>query len=462
MASADTILAVSTPMGYSPRAVVRLSGPEALECARERFRPVEQGAEWDRTFRATRGEFHLPGSRVSVPVLLYVMRAPHSYTREDVVELHVPGSPALLDLLLEDVLAHGPARLRTAEPGEFTRRAFLNGRIDLSQAEAVLGIIRARTEAELLAAAARLGGSVSRRCQELQEHVTELRVQVEAALDFAPHGIEIVAESELLERCAELRTSMEAEARAARDAVASEGRIRVAIAGPPNAGKSSLLNLLAHREAALVHGAAGTTRDAVSAEVSVGDVHFRITDTAGLRDYAAGVDAQAVEHTRRLLRSSQLAVLVLDGSVPLANEALHAVRELPPGRVLCVVNKCDLEPVLDVERLRSRAVAQRVLRTSAMTGEGIDELRRALAEAVTEGRVDVPAAAASYTARQGDGLRRAACELGEAARAVRNGLGYEFAALNLREAADALGRVTGKVTSQDVLDGIFGRFCIGK
>lgn len=462
MEPADTIVAVSTPMGYSPRAVVRLSGPEALECARRRFRPEARGGGWQRTFRATRGDFHLKGADVAVPALAYVMRAPNSYTREDVVELHVPGSPALLDMLLEDLLADGETHLRTAEPGEFTRRAFLNGRIDLSQAEAVLGVIRARSEAELLAATARLEGSVSRRCHELQERVTGLRVQVEAALDFAPHGIEIVGEDDFLKQCAELRESLEAEARSARDAMGTEGRVHVAIVGPPNAGKSSLLNRLAEREAALVHGTAGTTRDAVSAEVRVGDVHFRITDTAGLTERVSGVDGEAVERARRLVRSSQLAVLVLDGSAPLRDGALDAVGELPAQRVICVVNKCDLEPVLDAGALRRRGVAHRVLRTSAVTTEGLDKLRRALSAAVTEGRVEVSAASAACNARQAEALRGAGAELMHAEEAVREGLGYEFAALNLREAADALGRVTGEVTSQDVLDGIFGRFCIGK
>ncbi|MHC4480364.1 MAG: tRNA modification GTPase, partial [Planctomycetota bacterium] len=189
MGAEDTIVAVSTPAGHSPRAVVRLSGPRALEAVGARFRPPgNDGGAWRRTFRASRGEFRLPAAGLAVPALVYVMRLPRSYTREDVAEVHVPGSPALLDMILDDLLSAGPGGLRLAEPGEFTRRAFLKGRIDLSRAEAVLAVIRARSEAELLAATSRLEGCVARRCAELQEGVTELRVRVEAALDFAPHG----------------------------------------------------------------------------------------------------------------------------------------------------------------------------------------------------------------------------------------------------------------------------------
>ena len=185
-AGEDTIVAVSTPAGHAARGVLRLSGALALEAVAARFHPDDgMDGKWRRTFRATAGAFTVGTPPVRVPAVLYVMRAPRSYTRQDVVELHVPGSPAVLDMVLDELLERGPEGLRPAEPGEFTRRAFLSGRIDLAQAEAVLGLIRARSESALLAAAARLGGSVSRFCAGLLDEVTELRVQAEAALDFA-------------------------------------------------------------------------------------------------------------------------------------------------------------------------------------------------------------------------------------------------------------------------------------
>ncbi|MFO8008219.1 MAG: tRNA modification GTPase [Candidatus Brocadiia bacterium] len=459
MITSDTIAAVSTPAGRSARAVVRLSGPDALPCVERRFRPAQDAGDWRRTFRATRGELELPSVGAGVPVLLYFMRAPHSYTREDVAEFHLPGSPALLDIVLDDLL---DGSVRLAEPGEFTRRAFLSGRIDLSQAEAVLAVIHARTQAELTGAANRLQGAVSRRCADLQERITYLRVQVEAALDFAPHGIELLSEEDFVARCRELRREVERETARGRGELARDGRVHVVIAGPPNAGKSSLLNRLAGGPRAIVHRRAGTTRDAVGVDVEVDGVRFRITDTAGLTDAAAGPDASAVEAARRRLGACHLLVLVLDGSQPLSEEALEPARSLPPERVVCVVNKCDLPAVLDAESLREQGVAAEVLRTSALTGEGVGRLRDALWRTVAEGRLDASPADCLFNARQREALRRAVEEVAGAEAAVAEGIGYEFAAVNLREATTALGHVTGQITDQTILDRIFNRFCIGK
>ena len=463
-AADDTIVAVSTPAGHAERAVVRLSGPEALACVADRFAPDcgTPAGGWSATFRATRGRLLLRGPGARCPCLLYVMRAPHSYTRDDVVELHLPGSPALLDLVLDDLLAHGPGAVRLAEPGEFTRRAFLNGRIDLAQAEAVLALVRARTEAELVAAASKLRGSVGRQCAALQRQVTDLRVQTEAELDFAEHGIELLPREGFLARCAALRRRIGREAAAGRGEVASDGHVHAVICGAPNVGKSSLLNRLAGQEAAIVHPRAGTTRDAVHAEVRIGAAGFRLTDTAGLMGGAAGPDAEAVRRARAAIRASRLLILVLDGSQAAPPGALEPARLLPRERVLCVISKCDLPQRLDEGALGLPQCAWQVLHTSALSGEGMDALREALWRAVAEGRLDASPADCLCNARQRHALRRAVAELARAERAVRDGLGYEFAAVNLRAAGDALGEVTGEVTSQDVLDGIFRQFCIGK
>jgi len=457
----DTIVAVSSPAGRSLRGVVRLSGPDALACAGARF-TSSGDARWRRTFRATPGSFRLLGEPLRVPAVLYVMRAPHSYTRQDVVEAHVPGSPALLDLILDDLLGHGPGELRPAGPGEFTRRAFLNGRIDLARAEAVLAVIRARTERELLAATARLQGTTSRRCAEFQGELTELRATVEATLDFAPQGIELVPDEGLARRLSELRDRMLAELRGAADALASDASLHVAICGPPNAGKSSLLNRLAGAPVSIVHPHPGTTRDAVSAELAWGGARFRLYDTAGLSGCATGVDAEAVRRAREQVSQCQLMVLVLDGSVPLDPDTLRALSLPPPDRLLCVVNKCDLPSALDERELARAVPAFETVRTSALTGEGVRALAEALGRAVTEGRLDASAADCLFNARQRDAIRRAADAVGRAQWAIESGLGHEFAAADLREAADCLAEVTGGGTAQDVLDRIFSQFCIGK
>ena len=458
----DTILAVSTPAGYSPRAILRLSGPEALACVAERFHADGDYGDWRRTFSATRGRLHLAEADAQVPALVYVMRAPRSYTREDVVELHVPGCPALLDMLLDEFLSGGAGALRLAQPGEFTRRAMLNGRIDLAQAEAVLALIRARSDSELAAAAARLGGGVSRRCAELQDQIAELRAQVEAALDFAQHGIELIGAGEVMERCASLRRTILEEVSAGRGELASRGAVTVAICGAPNAGKSSLLNRLAGSERAIVHPTAGTTRDAVTAQLRAEGVTFNLLDSAGLARRPAGPDAEAVRRSRVGAATSDLIMLVIDGSVPLPQDALEIAEGVDAARLLCVINKSDLPRVVEEEHLRRMGLECEMLHASALTGEGVDRLRDMLWRVVAEGRLDASAADCLFNARQRSALGRAAEEIEEGERAVRDDLGYEFAALNLREASEALGEVTGRVTSQDVLDRIFSRFCIGK
>lgn len=455
------------------RAVVRLSGPDALMRVQDRFRPLSAcGRGWLRTFRATRGCLLLDGRRLRVPVTLYVMRAPHSYTREHVVELHIPGSPAVADMVLDELLERGPGSLRLAEPGEFTRRAFLNGRIDLAQAEAVLAVIRAQSETELLAASARLQGSASVRCAGFQEEITQLRVNVEAALDFAEHGIELIGQADFARRCRRLLERLELEVQKGREELASDGAIHAVICGPPNAGKSSLLNRLAGSDRSLVHRQAGTTRDVVNAEIEVAGIRFRLSDTAGLTAGALraaqdggkveGPDGQAVRKALGQIRSCQLLLLVLDGSAPLPNGAIEPARAVSSHRVVCVINKRDLPQVLGEKELRSSAEGWELLHTSALTGQGVEQLRALLGRLVIEGRLDASAADCLFNARQRAAVRRAMAEVRQAEAAVADGMGYEFAAFNLRMAAAALGEVTGEVGPQDVLDRVFSQFCIGK
>ena len=336
-----TIVAVSTARGRAPRAVLRLSGERAVPAVQGRFTPsAESSRDWRKTYTATPGTLSLRGEGVPVPVTLYVMREPYSYTREDVVEVHLPGSPALLDMALDEFLSDDDIRL--AEPGEFTRRAFLNGRIDLAQAEAVLSVIKARNRSELLAAEARLHGATSRACQQIQDRISELRSRMEAALDFAQHGIELVERDDVLTELEEIGEELIGCTEGARGELASDGKTHVAICGPPNAGKSSLMNYLANEERAIVNPTPGTTRDPVTTELTINGVEFAVTDTAGLRSSADRLEQASGEQARRHLTTSQMVLLVVDGAEPLSDEALSLADEVPDMGMLVAVNKCGL------------------------------------------------------------------------------------------------------------------------
>ncbi len=467
----DTIVAVSSAQGVAMRTIIRLSGPDAVNTSRAFFTSSESGGEdWEQGFSVSSGHLILPYDEIlAVPVLIYTMRAPFSYTKEDVVEIHLPGSPALVDLILDALLGSGGDYLRLAGPGEFTERAYLNGRIDLAQAEAVMSIITARNKSELLAANSRLGGSTSKLVSSVQKDIVELRAAIEASLDFESQGIELVPRHEFVQRCKELTDKLEGELDRYQGEKVNKDCVRAVFVGPPNAGKSSLLNRIIGHEAALVHASSGTTRDAVEEKVVINGVDFILTDTAGISAFTApgkrqddceALDDLAAEKSRQTLEGAQVVLLVFDASEPVPREWKNMSGWVDKNRTIGVMNKCDL-PLAADESLLSECFRD-IVHVSALTGAGVEQLKGVVGRIVTEGRLDFSAADCLFNARQREAVREALARIRDAQGAANAELGYEFSALHLREASDALARVTDEADSQDVLDSIFSRFCIGK
>ena len=401
----DTIVALSTPPGGGLRAVVRLSGPRA----------VELGGG-------------LPGA--------VVFKAPRTYTAEDLVEIHLPASPPLVDSLLRSLTEGGA---RPAKPGEFTLRAFLHGRIDLAQAEAVEQLISAEGEGDRKAALDQLGGAFSRRLSRIEGDLLDLCADAEAAIDFIDQDIEILPVEQALKRgrkaLADL-TSLMAETAARKT---SDARPTVALHGLPNAGKSALFNALSGSDA-IVSDVPGTTRDVLTAEVDVG-FPILLLDAPGETE-AGGLDGEAVRRSREAIRRADLILLVVDATAPTAPVE-------PKGRAwLRVTSKadllCDLEPGLLV---------------SAKTGQGLPELKREIARLLRD--EDKPGARFRLSLRQGSLLREAEAALSRAASAAPS-MGMEFVSADLRLALAALGGISGRSTDEDLLDRIFSRFCLGK
>ncbi|MBI5365565.1 MAG: 50S ribosome-binding GTPase [Planctomycetes bacterium] len=456
-AGGDTIVALSSPPGAGTRAVLRLSGPAAVACASAVLAPP--GCSPERGARPAR--LALPGFPLALEV--WTFPAPRSYTREEVVELHLPGAAPLVAACLEALYAAGA---RPAEPGEFTRRAFLNGRLDLAQAESVMAVLTARSREELRLAARRLEGGFSRALGALAERLLDVRVRIEAEIDFSDQDLPAADLDRLRAEVEGIGTDLAA--CSGREARAECFRVlpTVALVGAPNAGKSSLFNRLAAAGArALVHHEPGTTRDVVEGEAEAEGVRYRLLDTAGLRGAAGELEQRAMALARQAGADADLVLLVLDGARPLGVEeqallAAGAGTESGPagdGARLVVENKSDVP-----------AAARRPLglRVSAATGDGLAELRVRVAERLRAGTdrgsaawlVNVRQAAA--LARAGEALTRAEAALAGAGAVAAPAL--DLAAADLVAAHDAIGEILGRVTPEDLLGAIFGRFCIGK
>ena len=438
----DTIAALATPPGQGGIAIVRVSGPAARTCFDALFRPA--GRQTVESHRLLYGHLVNGQGEIIDQCMAVLMLSPRSYTREDVAEFHVHGGQQVADQALSALYALG---VRPAEPGEFTRRAFLNGRIDLSQAEAVMRLISAQGEAASRAALRQLKGGASAFIQEAQSQVVEIAAGVAAALDYPEEIDEAEAAGDTARRCREAAGSLLAacDDRAAR---LLDTGFAVALCGRPNVGKSALLNALLGEERAIVTDIPGTTRDVVRGEITLSGVRVHLSDTAGIRDQADTVEAIGIERARQAMRGADLVLLVLDGSAPLTEEDQALLRDTEGLPRAVILNKCDLSPAFEWPG---------ALRLSARTGEGVAALRNLIAERA-QVRGDLPLTSARHISL----ARQAAEHLLAAAGALEEGGPLDLAAIDLSAALDALGAVTGERVDERLLDSVFSQFCVGK
>jgi tRNA modification GTPase len=450
----DTIVAISTPPGRGGIGIVRFSGPEGASIAAQLVslrQPLEHGrARLSDVLDATDDEGRHSGKIDEAVVTLFA--APNSYTAEDVVEIAAHGSPVVLDLLLRRSLDLGA---RLAEPGEFTQRAFLAGKIDLTQAEAVRDLIEAQTLAQVRQAASQMGGALSRRVAPVKEKLVELIALLEAGIDFAEDDIDVAPETEIAHRISELTPSLAAlEASFARGRIVHDG-LTLAIVGRPNAGKSSLFNLLVERERAIVTATPGTTRDTVTERISLDGIPLELVDTAGLRESLEEAEQLGIARSREALADAALVLVVLDATQPLNDEEHRLLKAVEGRPAVVAVNKCDLAGAT-AEEISSVGTLQ----TSALTGQGIAELRERILALATGGAASEPGMLTSL--RHHQSITTASAALGDAAQANANAIPHEMILLDLYRALWALDSLTGQTTSDDILNLIFSTFCIGK
>lgn len=456
----DTIAAISTPLGIGGIGVVRLSGPQALEIALRIFRPKGGRKDSLLSHRFYLGEVVRPiDQSVIDEVLLVFMRRPKTYTREDVVEIQCHSGILILKEILEAVLQSGA---RLAEPGEFTKRAFLNGRIDLTQAEAVIDLISAKTQKALELANRQRSGKLAFQVQQLREELMDLLTYVEAGIDFPEEEIPQLSGPELSRRLQDLRHRLQVLiASYAEGKIFREGMAAV-IVGRPNVGKSSLLNALLGEERAIVTSIPGTTRDVLEEVINVRGIPLRILDTAGLRHAQDLIEEEGVRRTKKCLQEADLVIWVLDGSEPENSEDLAILSEIRGRNVLVAINKNDLPPKLSLAFLQNELPSAPCISVSALYGKGLEELKDALASLILKDKVSDSAEVIVSNIRHKQSLESAKNALERAIDSLQKNLTEEFIALDLRQGWEALGEITGETASEEVLERIFSKFCIGK
>jgi tRNA modification GTPase len=469
----DTICAIATPSGDGGIGIIRVSGEKAVEIASGIVR-LRSGRSLSEVPSRTLCHADIVGAPSESPIrpgpaptsideaLAVVMRAPRSYTAEDVVEIHCHGGPFVLQCLCEALVAKGA---RPAQPGEFTKRAFLNGKLDLTQAEAVLDTIRAKTATSLRLAQEQLRGSLSKEVDRIRQRLIHLLAHVEAAIDFTEEGITFIQEQELLQG---VESTLEELSRLVESY--QEGRIlregaTAAIVGRPNVGKSSLLNALLRTDRAIVTPLPGTTRDVLEETLNIRGIPVRLLDTAGLRETTDLVEQEGVRRSRAAMEQADLLLVLIDGSVPLTLEDRMPVSPDFDKKSVLVINKTDLPTGIvpeDLQALQAAVMAKTTVWISARTGAGLDDLRDAIRNLVLRPGFEPGETAVVTALRHRTGLVKAVEALHRSLESIKGKLSSEFVALDLRGALDALGDITGATTTDDILDQVFSQFCIGK
>ena len=455
----DTIAAISTPLGVGGIGVVRLSGPQTREILGKVFRR-RRGKGPLLSHRFYLGEILRPRDAAVIDeVLASFMEKPRTYTREDVAEIQAHSGVLVLREILDAVLQSGA---RLAEPGEFTKRAFLNGRIDLTQAEAVIDLIQSKTRRSLEMANLQREGRLGMEIRRIREDLLNLMALLEAGIDFPEEEVPELSGHEVNRRLRDALEKLDTLLRTYdRGKIYREG-ISAVIIGRPNVGKSSLLNALLREDRAIVTPIPGTTRDVIEEVVNVRGIPLKIMDTAGLRHTRDQVEVEGVRRTRDRMALADLVIWVVDGSEPITAQDLDILPEVQPRRVVVAMNKNDLPRRLNPRDLGEHLPGAPLIPVSALHHSGIDRLEEVIRELVLDGRQDSSAEILLSNLRHKQALDNAREGLEQALEASRANLSAEFISVDLGRALQALGEIVGETTTEDILERIFSQFCIGK
>ncbi|MEH6953939.1 tRNA uridine-5-carboxymethylaminomethyl(34) synthesis GTPase MnmE [Neobacillus drentensis] len=458
----DTIAAISTPMGEGAIAIVRLSGDEAILIADKLFRSIG-GKKLSEAATHTIHYGHLldpKSGQVVEEVMVSVMRGPKTFTKEDVVEINCHGGIVSVNRVLMQVLTNGA---RLAEPGEFTKRAFLNGRIDLSQAEAVMDLIRAKTDRAMNVALGQMEGRLSKLIQRLRQEILEILAHVEVNIDYPEYDdVEEMTHKMLAEKAYFVRAEIKKLLQTSEQGKILREGLSTAIVGRPNVGKSSLLNSLVHENKAIVTDIPGTTRDVIEEYVNVRGVPLRLLDTAGIRETEDIVERIGVERSRQVLQDADLILLVLNYADKLSLEDEQLFEVVKGMDVIVIINKTDLEQQIDLDKVRELAKEHKIVTTSLLEDRGVDELEEAIASLFFAGTIDAGDMTYVSNSRHIALLHQSLTTIEEAIDGVEMGTPIDIVQIDLTRTWELLGEIIGESVHESLIDQLFSQFCLGK
>ncbi|GGN57710.1 tRNA uridine-5-carboxymethylaminomethyl(34) synthesis GTPase MnmE [Oceanobacillus indicireducens] len=455
----DTITAISTPIGEGAIAIVRLSGPEAITITNELF--TGKDLREIATHTINYGRIVDPDTRDIVDeVMVSVMRAPKTFTREDIVEINCHGGMVAVNKVLDIILSKGA---RLAEPGEFTKRAFLNGRIDLSQAEAVMDLIRAKTDKAMSVAVKQMDGRLSKLITELRQELLETVAHVEVNIDYPEYDdVEEMSHEMMRTNSREVHKRINELLEVANQGKILREGIATAIIGRPNVGKSSLMNTLVQENKAIVTDVPGTTRDIIEEYVNVRGVPLRLVDTAGIRETEDIVEKIGVERSRQVLQESDLILFVLNFNEELTEEDMKLFETVQGLDYIVIVNKTDLEQKVDLEKVKELAGDRPVITTSLVVEEGVDKLEKAIASTFFEGEIDTGDMTYVSNIRHIQLLKQAKQALEDAMEGIELGMPLDIVQIDVTRTWEILGEIVGDTASDSLIDQLFSQFCLGK
>ena len=455
----DTIAAIATAPGEGGIGIIRISGEKSLQVANDIFKSLSGKKIEEYNTRTLIYGHIVDGEKTIDEVLVAYMKGPNSYTTEDVIEINCHGGFISVKKILELVLSKD---VRLADQGEFTKRAFLNGRIDLAQAEAIIDVINAKTEMAHTVAQSHLEGSLSKKIKDLRNNITEMLAHITVSIDFPDEDVEHITYNTLREKSLELQREINKLYDTAESGKILRDGLKTVIVGKPNVGKSSLLNAVLGENRAIVTDIPGTTRDVIEEFVNIKGIPLKIVDTAGIRETEDVVEKIGVEKSREFFNSADLSIVVLDASRELETEDIEILEAVQPNKTIVLLNKTDLDQVIDINKVQQYIDEKNVITISALQHEGIEKIHDKIEDMVFEGTVRNSSDLVVTNSRHKDALYKAKQSISDAIMAIDSYMPLDFIEVDFKNIWDYLGYINGDTVTEDLLDTIFSNFCIGK